>query len=65
MNEELSRRDVAGVERGHQALESLGQLIPVIGFLGTVVGLAMGMLSFPDIANVEAPRSALKSFAAR
>jgi len=36
----------------------------VIGFLGTVVGLSLGLLSFPDVADVDSLRLALKAFAA-
>lgn len=64
LNEELSRRDVAEVERGHLILDSLKNIIPVIGFLGTVIGLSLGMIQFPQVTNIEALRTALKGFAA-
>ncbi len=64
LNEELARRDIAEVERGHSVLSTLRSLIPVLGFLGTVVGLSFGMISFPDVTNLEVMRTALKNFAA-
>jgi biopolymer transport protein ExbB/TolQ len=68
LNQELSRRDVEQIETGHLVLNALRQLIPVLGFLGTVVGLSLGMVQFPDITrtggNIDALRSVLKDFAA-
>lgn len=68
LNEELSRRDVEQVDRGHSLLNSIRQLIPVLGFLGTVLGLSLGMVQFPEVAarsgNIEILRSTLKDFAA-
>lgn len=63
LNEELSRRDMGGVERGHLILSSLTHIIPVIGFLGTVVGLSMGMIVFPKMGDASALRIALGDFA--
>ena len=63
LNEELSRRDSTNLERSHETLNSLKSVIPVVGFLGTVIGLSLGMLNFPDIPDVEALRIALKQFA--
>ncbi len=64
LNEELSRRDMAEVDRGHLILDSLRNIIPIIGFLGTVIGLSLGMIKFPEITDVVVLRTALKSFAA-
>lgn len=64
LNEELSRRDVAQIEQGHSILNTVRSLIPVLGFLGTVIGLSLGMIAFPDIQNMELMRKALKDFAA-
>lgn len=64
LNAELSRRDMAEVEAGHTVLNSLRNIIPVLGFLGTVIGLSFGMIKFPNISNIEALRGALKDFAA-
>lgn len=64
LNEELSRRDVAQIEQGHSVLNTVRSLIPVLGFLGTVIGLSLGMIAFPDIQNMELMRKALKDFAA-
>lgn len=64
LNEELSRRDMAEIEQGHSVLDSTRNLIPVLGFLGTVIGLSLGMIAFPDIQDIEKLREALKSFAA-
>jgi biopolymer transport protein ExbB/TolQ len=64
LNEELSRRDMGEVERGHLVLNSLRNIIPVIGFLGTVVGLALAMVDFPEVTNVEILRTALRGFSA-
>ena len=64
LNEELSRRDMEEVERGHLVLDSLRSIIPIIGFLGTVIGLSLGMIKFPDVADPAAMRAALKGFAA-
>lgn len=63
LNEELSQRDSTELARGHLLLDSLKNVIPVIGFLGTVIGLSLGMLYFPDIANIDELRKALKGFA--
>jgi len=64
LNEELSRRDIAEVEKGHLILDSLRNIIPVIGFLGTVLGLSLGIVDFPDATDITALRAALKGFAA-
>ena len=64
LNEELSRRDHGDIERGYWMLDSLRNIIPVIGFLGTVLGLALGMVAFPDIPDPVLLRKALKDFAA-
>ncbi|TKJ36907.1 hypothetical protein CEE37_14425 [candidate division LCP-89 bacterium B3_LCP] len=64
LNEELSQRDMAEVERGHLILNSLRSIVPVIGFLGTVIGLSTGMLKFPEVTDIFALRAALKGFAA-
>jgi len=64
LNEELSRSDLANVERGHLILNSIRNIVPVVGFLGTVLGLSLGMIDFPEATNVTALRSALKGFAA-
>lgn len=64
LNEELSRRDIDEVDRGHLVLNSLRNIIPIIGFLGTVVGLSLGMTKFPEITDPAALRTALKGFAA-
>lgn len=64
LNEELSRRDVSDVDRGHLVLNSIRNIMPIIGFLGTVLGLSIGIVHFPDTTDVVALRSALKSFAA-
>ncbi len=64
MNGELSRRDIAEIEQGHLVLDSLKNIIPVVGFLGTVIGLSLGMIQFPEVTDIEALRSALKGFAA-
>jgi biopolymer transport protein ExbB/TolQ len=64
LNAELSRRDMAEVESGHTVLNSLRNIIPVLGFLGTVIGLSFGMIKFPNLSNIEALRDALKDFAA-
>ena len=63
LNEELSRRDMSEVDRGHLILDSLRSLIPVIGFLGTVIGLSMGMVKFPEVTDLDLVRSALKGLA--
>jgi biopolymer transport protein ExbB/TolQ len=67
LNEELSRRDVDEVERGHLLLNTMKQLIPVLGFFGTVVGLSMGMTKFPQAAaaadSVDKLRMILRDFA--
>lgn len=64
LNEELSRRDMAEVERGHLTLDVLRNLIPVIGFLGTVVGLSFAMIAFPQVSDPQALKQALQNFAA-
>ena len=63
MNEELSRSDIETIRRGHLVLDSLRNLIPVVGFLGTVLGLSLGMTKFPQIANLLKLREALRGFA--
>lgn len=64
LNEELSRRDIAEVDRGHLILNSLRNIIPIIGFLGTVIGLSLGMLKFPPVTDPATLKSALEGFAA-
>jgi len=64
LNEELSRRDLADVEKGHLILNSVRNIIPIIGFLGTVIGLSLGIVEFPNTTDVTALRTALKEFAA-
>jgi biopolymer transport protein ExbB/TolQ len=68
LNEDLSRRDHEQVERGHLFLVVLRELLPIVGFLGTVVGLSMGMMRFPEmvknLAEVESLKKALQGFAA-
>ncbi|RJR36521.1 MAG: hypothetical protein C4567_13695 [Deltaproteobacteria bacterium] len=68
LNQELSRRDVEQIEGGHLILNALKQLIPVLGFLGTVVGLSLGMAKFPELSetagNIESLRVLLKDLAA-
>lgn len=68
LNGELSRRDREMIDSGHLLLDSLRQIIPILGFLGTVLGLALGMLKFPEVAasssSVESLRSILKDLAA-
>ncbi|AEB10740.1 MotA/TolQ/ExbB proton channel family protein [Desulfobacca acetoxidans] len=68
LNQELSRRDLEQIEGGHLILNALKQLIPVLGFLGTVVGLSLGMAKFPELSetagNIEALRTLLKDLAA-
>lgn len=64
LNEELSRRDMDEVERGHLALNSLRNIIPIIGFLGTVIGLSLGMTKFPEVTDPAVLKTALKGFAA-
>lgn len=67
LNEELSRRDLELVEQGHVTLNNLKNLCPIIGFLGTVIGLSLGMQDFPDLAslgqNLEGLKKVLISFA--
>ena len=48
-NEELARRDMEQVYRGYEFIGSLRELLPILGFLGTVWGLSMGMLKFPEL----------------
>lgn len=62
LNELLSRQDARHVERGHLVVDSLKGIIPVIGFIGTVLGLSMGMLAFPDVADPTKLRTALLDF---
>jgi len=62
LNELLSREDLRWVERGHLVVDSLKGVIPVIGFLGTVLGLSLGMLAFPDVADPAKLRTALSEF---
>jgi|GEM_PF-3520477 len=68
LNGELSRRDREMIDSGHLLLDSLRQIIPILGFLGTVLGLALGMLKFPEVAasssSVESLRGILKDLAA-
>jgi biopolymer transport protein ExbB/TolQ len=68
LNQELSRRDVEQIEGGHLVLDALKQLIPVLGFLGTVIGLSLGMAKFPEISksagSIDQLRFVLKDFAA-
>jgi len=68
LNEELARRDRDEIDSGHLLLNSLRQIIPVLGFLGTVLGLSLGMVKFPEFvaasSSVESLRSILKDFAA-
>lgn len=68
LNEELSHRDLGEVDRGHLLLNSMRQIIPVVGFLGTVVGLSEGMAKFPEISakvgNIVDLKELLKGFAA-
>ena len=64
LSEELSRRDMDDVERGHLTLDTLKNLIPVIGFLGTVVGLSLAMVAFPQVTEPTALKNALRDFAA-
>ena len=68
LNQELSRGDVERVETGHLVLNALRQLIPVLGFHGTVVGLSLGMVQFPEISrsgvSIDSLRTVLKDFAA-
>lgn len=63
LNEELSRADLANVEKGHLILNSIRNILPVVGFFGTVLGLSLGMMDFPSGASVSALRAALKAFA--
>lgn len=67
LNEELSRRDIAQIDRGHLILNSMREIIPVVGFLGTVIGLSLGMAKFPQIVSgmkdIEGLRNVLKDFA--
>jgi len=68
LNQQISSRDVEQVETGHLVLNALRQLIPILGFLGTVVGLSRGMMQFPDItrtgASIDSLRAVLRDFAA-
>jgi len=69
LNQELSRRDGEQIEGGYLVLNALKQLIPVLGFLGTVVGLSLGMAKFPELSetagNFETLRTILKELAAK
>ena len=60
----LAELDEVRLERGHLVLNSLRSVIPAIGFLGTVLGLSLGLLQFPDVSDVDSLRNALKEFAA-
>jgi len=60
LNEELARRDYERVARGHLILNSFRQIIPVVGFLGTVIGLSKGMAKFPEISSKAGRISELK-----
>lgn len=68
LNEELSRRDLSEVERGHLILNSMRQIIPVVGFFGTVIGLSKGMAKFPEISskvgNIADLKDILRGFSA-
>ncbi len=68
LNQELSRRDTEQIEGGHLVLNTLKQLVPVLGFLGTVIGLSLGMVNFSDVSesigNIESLRGKLKDLAA-
>lgn len=67
LNQELSRREVDQMERGHHVLNALKQLVPILGFLGTVVGLSIAMVEFSDLAdnaNVDMLRQKLKGMGA-
>jgi len=68
LNQELSRRDTEQIDGGHLILNALRQLIPVLGFLGTVIGLSLGMAKFPELSesvgSIESMRFMLKDFAA-
>jgi biopolymer transport protein ExbB/TolQ len=69
LNEALSNSDQEQVERGHILLNTLKQLLPVLGFFGTVLGLSGAMISFPKVAsqaqNVEQLRATLQGFASQ
>ena len=64
LNAELSHRDSAEVERGHLILNILISIIPVVGFLGTVIGLSLGMIKFPEVTDILTLKTGLKDFAA-
>lgn len=68
LNEVLSRRDMDQIGRSHLFLNNLRQLIPLLGFVGTVFGLSLAMLKFPEITkhagDVGHLKDALKDFAA-
>jgi len=64
LNVELSTRDRNEAEQGHLILSALRNIIPITGFLGTVVGLSSGMIKFPDVNDIAVLRTALKDFAA-
>ena len=67
LNQELSRRDAEQIEGGHLILNAMKQLIPVLGFLGTVIGLAIAMIQFSDLtesAGLELIRAKLKDMGA-
>lgn len=67
LNQELYRRELEQIERGHNILTTLRQVIPAIGFLGTVVGLSQGMARFPELAasagSIGSLKFVLKDFA--
>jgi len=67
LNQELSRRDIEQIEGGHLILNALKQLVPVLGFLGTVIGLSIAMVEFSDLtesAGLEMIRARLKGMGA-
>jgi flagellar motor component MotA len=67
LNQELSRRDIEQIEGGHLILNALKQLVPVLGFLGTVIGLSIAMVEFSDLtesAGLEVIRARLKGMGA-
>lgn len=62
INEVLAKRDARTLEQGHLVVDSLKSVIPVVGFLGTVVGLSLAMLAFPEVAEPDKLRAALGAF---
>ncbi|WP_133512483.1 MotA/TolQ/ExbB proton channel family protein [Candidatus Thiosymbion oneisti] len=61
---ELSRRDAERLERSLSVVTSIRTVIPVIGFLGTVIGLSLGLLHFPDASSsLDVLQGALNEFA--